>query len=258
MYAPNPARSGSSVSHFSDEVAPNELMEPSYTTANHDVGLALELMADLGWSVSIPTVDGAAPGKIADLEAINPGLTSVNLVWSAPGDDGSVGSAAAYDLRYSTKRINDSNWAAANQLNGEPAPAAAGTPEAFAVSGLLCGRTYHFAVKSRDDVENVSALSNVVRARTLPCPKLGISPLAQTDAVVGLAYNQSFNVIGGFAPYTVQVLRGLPEPAGLALAAQTVSGTPAEAKTWRFTVRVTDQVGASAQKSFAIKIRPPL
>ncbi len=59
MYAPNPAQSGSSVSHYDTALSPNELMEPSYTGPLRDVGLTLELFADLGWNVSsvplIPT-----------------------------------------------------------------------------------------------------------------------------------------------------------------------------------------------------------
>jgi len=49
MYAPSPQQPGSSVSHFDTAVAPNELMEPFYTGATQDVGLALEVFADLGW-----------------------------------------------------------------------------------------------------------------------------------------------------------------------------------------------------------------
>ena len=49
MYAPNPQEPGSSVSHWDTILSPNEIMEPSYTGANHDVGLMRELFQDLGW-----------------------------------------------------------------------------------------------------------------------------------------------------------------------------------------------------------------
>ncbi|MFT4570615.1 MAG: hypothetical protein ACI8TX_001147 [Hyphomicrobiaceae bacterium] len=52
MYAPNPPLVGSSVSHFDIDVAPDELMEPSYVGANHDVGMALALLEDVGWASS--------------------------------------------------------------------------------------------------------------------------------------------------------------------------------------------------------------
>jgi hypothetical protein len=256
VYAPTPAEGGSSASHFSDSLSPDELMEPSYTDANHDVGLAVELLADLGWNVSIPTVDITAPGKIGDLRAASTNLTSIDLSWSAPGDNGYAGTATGYDLRVANAPIKESNWAAATQLNGEPAPAASGTPENFSATGLLCGRSHYFAIKTTDDAANTSTLSNVLRKRTLACPKLTITPLPQNTALVGVPYNQAFSVTGGVAPYTFEVLRGLPEPAGMSLAAPAVTGTPGEAKTWRFTIRVVDQIGSSARKSFALRIRP--
>lgn len=51
MNAPSPVQPGSSVSHFSIAAFPNQLMEPSYTGANHSVALALPLMQDIGWNL---------------------------------------------------------------------------------------------------------------------------------------------------------------------------------------------------------------
>jgi hypothetical protein len=52
MFAPNPRQPGSSVSHFSTSLSPNELMEPFYTVPLHHIGLAKELLADIGWLTS--------------------------------------------------------------------------------------------------------------------------------------------------------------------------------------------------------------
>ena len=49
MYAPNPVQGGSSVSHFSNALTPNELMEPSYTGPELDPRLAVDLLVDTGW-----------------------------------------------------------------------------------------------------------------------------------------------------------------------------------------------------------------
>jgi len=49
MYAPAELDPGSSVSHWSDALFPNELMEPFDTGPLHDVGLTLEAFFDLGW-----------------------------------------------------------------------------------------------------------------------------------------------------------------------------------------------------------------
>jgi hypothetical protein len=63
MYAPNPLEPGSSVSHFSTSLTPDELMEPSFTGANHDVGLARAVMADIGWrtAIALQTAPSVAP-----------------------------------------------------------------------------------------------------------------------------------------------------------------------------------------------------
>ena len=52
MYAPSPYEGGSSVSHFSVDATPNELMEPSYTEFLDVPGLATQLLADIGWTLS--------------------------------------------------------------------------------------------------------------------------------------------------------------------------------------------------------------
>lgn len=67
MYAPNPAQPGSSVSHFSTSLFPNELMEPFFTGVNHNVGLAAPLFSDIGWSA------GAAIGSVK----VSPGTSTL-------------------------------------------------------------------------------------------------------------------------------------------------------------------------------------
>ena len=45
------------------------------------------------------------------------------LTWTAPGNDGSVGEATGYDLRYSTSPINAGNFSSATQVANVPVPA---------------------------------------------------------------------------------------------------------------------------------------
>jgi len=49
MYAPRPQEPGSSVSHFSTSLVPNQLLEPVYTGPDHVPDLELPLLRDLGW-----------------------------------------------------------------------------------------------------------------------------------------------------------------------------------------------------------------
>ncbi|MGQ0595177.1 MAG: hypothetical protein ACT4QB_21825 [Gammaproteobacteria bacterium] len=49
MFAPRPQEPGSSVSHFSTSLSPNQLMEPVLTGPDHVPDLDLPLLLDLGW-----------------------------------------------------------------------------------------------------------------------------------------------------------------------------------------------------------------
>jgi hypothetical protein len=57
MYAPNPAASGSSVSHWDTALVPDQLMEPFDTGPKPAPGqLELALFQDLGWNLGVPTL----------------------------------------------------------------------------------------------------------------------------------------------------------------------------------------------------------
>jgi hypothetical protein len=68
MHGPNPYQPGSSVSHWSTALFPNELMEPVYTGPNHDPGLAWTLMDEIGWTLVNKVTDGC-DGAIVNLAA---------------------------------------------------------------------------------------------------------------------------------------------------------------------------------------------
>ncbi|MEK0312723.1 fibronectin type III domain-containing protein [Cohnella sp. 56] len=132
----------------------------------------LEVYADPG--------DTTAPGQITDLSASGTNWKSTILSWTAPGDDGSTGTAAAYDIRYYTSSITENNWNDAVQLTNEPAPAPAGTTQTLAVTGLPSGTTLYFAMRTFDEVSNASVLSNVVTVTTAandPTPPAAIADL---------------------------------------------------------------------------------
>jgi len=106
--------------------------------------------------------DTTPPAAVANLvpDLINPG--QVKLSWIAPGDDGAFGGPAAqYDIRYSSALINDSNWSSATQVDNEPTPATPDSIEQLVVAGLSIGTRWYFAMKTSDEANNMSGLSNV-------------------------------------------------------------------------------------------------
>jgi len=117
------------------------------------------------------SADTTAPGPVLSLSA-GPGASpgGVDLSWIAPGDDGTAGTAATYVMRYNTVPITEDSWANSSDVPGEPVPSVAGSVESMTVSGLAPGRTYHFALKTQDEVPNTSAVSNSPRAAARSWP----------------------------------------------------------------------------------------
>lgn len=110
--------------------------------------------------------ESIAPGLIANLNVGAITATSIALSWTAPGDDGSTGTATEYDIRYSTSPITAGNWDSATQVNGESSPQIAGSGETHIVTGLNSDTQYYFAIKTGDEVPNWSGISNVSTGTT--------------------------------------------------------------------------------------------
>ena len=105
---------------------------------------------------------GLYSAQIAEIQVFEanffPGPVTLN--WTAPGDDGASGTATSYDVRYSMTPIADFvTFASATPVVGEPLPHAAGTFESLEVN--LPPGTYYFALRTRDEADNESGLSNV-------------------------------------------------------------------------------------------------
>lgn len=115
-------------------------------------------------SVATTVADVTPPAAITDLFVATMTAHTADLIWTAPGNDGTTGTAVEYDLRYSLTTITDENWAEASRAGPMPAPSVPGTREEFTVTGLDKDRTYYFAIKTADARPNWSALSNVTWA----------------------------------------------------------------------------------------------
>ncbi len=86
---------------------------------------------------------------------------SMTLSWTAPGDDSTLGQAAAYDLRYARTTITAASFPSAVRAP-TPAPQPAGATETVLVPGLLADVPYWFALRTIDDAGNTSGISNVI------------------------------------------------------------------------------------------------
>lgn len=164
------------------------------------------LCAPYPYAFKLP--DTTRPAAVTNLSAAKAATTIVLLTWSAPGDDGSTGTAAGYDIRYSTSAITEANWASATQVTGEPVPGIAGSSQSMFIRGLKSFTTYYFAMKASDEVPNLSGLSNIVSVTTpdITAPtKPGVLAIRGRKAIIG--YWGSYDPESGIVEYQYRIIR---------------------------------------------------
>lgn len=192
---------------------------------------------------------------------------SVTLSWTTPGDDGLLGTAAQFDIRYATSPITAASFASATRwTTGVPAPAASGAQQSVMVTGLSPATTYYFAIKTADEVPNWAGLSNVVSRTTAVAPDvvrpapLAIGISALTDSTATLAWTAvgddslagtatSYDVRWSTSPITAAnwatatQAAGEPAPAAAGTAQSfTVTGLSRQV-TYYFAAKVVDEAG---------------
>ncbi|MCK5620427.1 MAG: hypothetical protein KAJ17_13550 [Candidatus Krumholzibacteria bacterium] len=129
----------------------------------------------------IETIDTIPPATVNALAAKSPGVRSLGLQWVAPGDNGWSGTAASYDIRYSTSPISADNWDEALTVSRTPKPIEGGRIQKCSAIGLEPATKYYFAMKASDESSNVSDISNVANGITA---QEGMPPSEITDLAV--------------------------------------------------------------------------
>ena len=129
----------------------------------------------LNLSLAAADPDSIAPGGVTNLAVVLPGSNSVDLAWTASGDDGATGTASRYELRVGLHPLTPENFGSAPIVPAPP-PHVSGSAESWRVRGLATNTTYWLAMIVRDEFGNPGPLSNVVTATTTGPPRLGLTP----------------------------------------------------------------------------------
>ena len=185
------------------------------------------------------------------------------LVISGPPccGSGDVGTAFLYDL-IASGGVQPFTWSFTGTLppgvkfSLSPTPNFSGTPTATG--------TFPLTIEVTDSTGTQASQSGSIVIS--PMPPLQISGTGPCCSVgtVGTAYPAiAFGAIGGKTPYTWTVAAGQVPP-GLTFSSgnpgtfinNVLSGTPAKAGTYAFTMEVTDSLGDTASQSFSITIDP--
>jgi hypothetical protein len=160
--------------------------------------------------------DVTAPATIANLAATAGAFPGeIRLTWTAPGDDGTTGTATGYDIKLSHAPITAGNFGAAAPLErwiDPPSPLAAASPETPIVFGLNPDSTWYFAIQTHDEVPNLSGVSNS------PSSVPGSGSLINAD----LGYNVYFGNLHSHTSYS----DGVQTPADAYFFARNTAPTP--------------------------------
>lgn len=113
------------------------------------------------------------------------GSDTVNVSWTAPGDDGNTGTATSYVLRFSTVEITAFNFddTLIHQTAVTPIPQVAGTIQSVNIINLLDSTRYWFAIKTIDDAGLISLISNI--ADTITAPAIDTIPPGVIHIILG-------------------------------------------------------------------------
>ena len=125
-------------------------------------------LSDLPDITPTPTPVTYPPSAITDLSAsASCASGSILLSWSAPGGNGDLGTAASYEVRFSTQPIiSQSAWdAAAPVSTGIPDPLRSGARQSMTVAGFNPGDLRYFAVRARNADLEIGDLSNPASAQ---------------------------------------------------------------------------------------------
>ncbi|TPW18358.1 MAG: hypothetical protein FD129_4, partial [bacterium] len=141
--------------------------------------------------------DVVPPTAITDLNLASSVAGTLALSWTAPGDDGQVGTASRYDIKFASYPIDASNFDAVQNpviRQSLPTPAPGGTRRTGFIGGfneqqnnfqsLPIGVTFYTRVRAVDEVDN-AAFDASAPNLVIPGADLAVSSSAVRFAVSG-------------------------------------------------------------------------
>jgi hypothetical protein len=103
-------------------------------------------------------LDGTRPGEIVDLTATSI-VGGARISWTAPGDDGSCGTIAGYEIRVSDSPLDWSNWSSGTVLTASVPPGAPGSLQQLDLGPELGGK--YLGLRAFDEAGHFTRIRSV-------------------------------------------------------------------------------------------------
>lgn len=232
----------------------------AYDSAGNPSSVGYDLMGDgesgWFWWGSAKTPDWVAPAATT-LNVGSVTATSITLQWISAGDNGNQGNATKHEILMST----NPGFFGATNVTVLPSPGTPGSAKSKVVSNLAPDTTYHFKLRTFDEVNNASPDSNIAVATTVdslaPTTTGNLSVVRTTATSVTLAWTapSDSNGVGPVVSYDLRYSVSGPITADVLFTAATpADGEPlpaAPGETEEVTIEglVTGQTYSFALKS---------
>ncbi len=155
------------------------------------------------------SLDTTPPGTVADLSAATgPSFRSIQLSFTAPGDDNFSGYATDVNLRYAMSSIDDENeFAAAREVTDvNLGKLLGGSTGRIVIRDLNIGTDYYYALKFRDESGNWSSRSNTSGSKPRTIGSISSDPTSFYFFPAGTDVDQFF--LSNAQPSIVQTRSG--------------------------------------------------
>lgn len=138
------------------------LLSEAYLEPTHQQVTLPITIGDPGETVRMGIYAQIPPGAIDDLAAsTGANYGEVDLTWTAQGNNGALGTATGYIVKYSTAPItNQTEFDSATTFPQSWTPKSPGEAENYTITGLTGDQTYYFAIEALDNIPLQASISN--------------------------------------------------------------------------------------------------
>ena len=137
---------------------------------------------------AIADPDTIPPSPVTTLHVLDTTSNTIQIEWTATGDDLGSGRAGGYEVRFATFPLTAENFGTGTLALLPPAPQPAGSTETMEVAHLAPSTLYYIALRVLDDVGNPSPISNVASGTTLGPPTIQVTPSSIAESLLSGAH----------------------------------------------------------------------